>query len=310
MSLPREIVPGASHSVNRRCTLRSFLLLPKPYVKQVFEYCLAHAAKRYNVLIHAYEVLSDHFHLALTDPDGCLPQFMQLLDSLVARALNAHWGRWESFFAPGSYRAVRLWTPEDLLSQIAYILTNAVAAGLVDRTRRWTGAHSYGWAFGETRTFERPSGDFFDGASSLPEEVSLKLTRPPCLKDLTYKQLDERVRRLVIERETEIRAKFRTEGRSFLGMDRVLRFKPEDRAKSRERRRGINPRVAAKDKQVRVDAIEHWSAFVSAYREAWLAWRGGNHSVVFPAGTWLMRVRHRAACRPFASTGNSPLAPS
>jgi len=38
--------------------------------------------------------------------------------------------------------------------------------------------------------------------------------------------------------------------------------------------------------------------FLDEYRVAYLAWRAGNHDVVFPAGTWLFRVRHAARCRP------------
>ena len=29
-------------------------------------------------------------------------------DNFIAKVMNAHWGRWESFFAPGSYSAVKL----------------------------------------------------------------------------------------------------------------------------------------------------------------------------------------------------------
>jgi hypothetical protein len=33
--------------------------------------------------------MSNHFHLTLTDTKGCLPDLMEYLDSLLARALNA-----------------------------------------------------------------------------------------------------------------------------------------------------------------------------------------------------------------------------
>jgi REP element-mobilizing transposase RayT len=52
-------------------------------------YVLAVAARRFGVLVHAFCVLSNHLHLLVTDPDARLPAFMQYLDSLVARAVNA-----------------------------------------------------------------------------------------------------------------------------------------------------------------------------------------------------------------------------
>ncbi|MBI5485692.1 MAG: hypothetical protein HY905_00005, partial [Deltaproteobacteria bacterium] len=105
----------------------------------------------------------------------------------------------------------------------------------------------------------------------------------------------------LVARETEVRAEFRRAGRSFLGMDGVMRCDPSDRPGTWERRRGMNPRIAAKDAEVRVGAIGRLLAFLEDYRKAWLRWREGEHGALFPWGTWLMRVRHRAVCRPAPS---------
>jgi putative transposase len=289
----------------RRCDKRRFTLRPDDYVTQVFLYCLAYAASEFNILVHGWVQMTNHLHLLLTDPDGRLPLFMERFDGLLARALNAYWGRWEYFFCPGSYNAVRLDTFDDALSKLIYILTNPVAAGHVDHARRWTGATSVRWRSGETRTFSRPSGTFFGPNSTLPAEVSLRLA--PLLgfagRD---EELDALVRERVIARETEIRAKFRAEGRTFMGMDAVMRCDPEDHPRSREPRRRLNPRIAGSDREVRIRALIRWSSFVRMYREAWRLWRDGDHSAVFPEGTWLMRVRHGAAC----STGMPAAAPS
>ncbi|MBN1770555.1 MAG: hypothetical protein JXB32_04780 [Deltaproteobacteria bacterium] len=310
MSQPRQIVPGATLMVSRRTAERRFLLRPDAYVTQVFLYCLAYAATEFNILLHGLIVLDNHYHLLLTDPDGELPLFMERFDGLLARALNAYWGRWESFFAPGSYSAVRLETPEDRLSKLVYVLVNPVAAGLTDHARRWTGATSVRWGFGETRTFVRPDGVFFGAASKLPVDASLTLASLPGFEDRTEKQSDALVRERVIARETELRAEHRAEGKSYLGMAAVLRCDPEDRPRTREPRRRINPRIACKQTDVRVEAVARWTSFVRMYRAAWARWRDGDHAAVFPEGTWLMRVRHGAACLPVPASSAHPPPPS
>ena len=85
MTRPRQILAGTTYAVTRRCSERRFFLKPSHVVRQVFLYCLACAAEKHGVLIHAFEVMANHFHLVLTDPNGNLPLFMQWLDSTIAR---------------------------------------------------------------------------------------------------------------------------------------------------------------------------------------------------------------------------------
>ncbi|MBI5488563.1 MAG: hypothetical protein HY905_14615, partial [Deltaproteobacteria bacterium] len=44
------------------------------------------------------------------------------------------------FFSPGSYSAVELETPDDVLGKLIYVLANPVSAGLVDHAKDWAGA--------------------------------------------------------------------------------------------------------------------------------------------------------------------------
>jgi hypothetical protein len=38
--------------------------------------------------------------------------------------------------------------------------------------------------------------------------------------------------------------------------------------------------------------------FTKGYREAFVRWSTGSRDVLFPHGTWLMRVRHAVSCAP------------
>ena len=50
----------------------------------------------------------------------------------------------------------------------------------------------------------------------------------------------------------------------------------------------MKPRVAAKNKWRRIEALQRLKEFTAAYREAWLRWKQGYTDVVFPAGTYAM----------------------
>jgi REP-associated tyrosine transposase len=78
---------------------------------------------------------------------------------------------------------------------------------------------------------------------------------------------------------------------------------PTERSESRTgrpTRRKLNPRVASVDKWKRIEALSRLTAFLGAYREAWKERRDGSRDVLFPAGTYLLRIDHGVRCAAFA----------
>ena len=88
MTAPRQILPGSTYMVSRRCTQRQFLLRPSEIINNIFLYCMAYAANDTGIRIHAYTAMSNHFHIILTDPKGKLPKFMEDLDKFVGKCVN------------------------------------------------------------------------------------------------------------------------------------------------------------------------------------------------------------------------------
>jgi REP element-mobilizing transposase RayT len=292
MTAPRQVLPNTTYLVTRRCSQRQFLLRPSRTTNEVFGYLLAVAGRRYGVLVHAYCVMSNHFHLVVTDRKGRLPAFGQYLEGLVARALNATLGRWESFWAPSSYSAVRLETAEDVVEKVAYTLANPVAAGLVRHGREWPGLWSAPERMGgRAEKRERPK-EFFNPTGTMPESEELALEVPRGFG--SAEEFRRRVRERVEELEGEAAKKRR--GRGFLGSRRVQAQRPTDRPGTGEGRRGLNPRVAAMDRWKRVEALARLKEFVGAYREALRRYLQGARGVIFPAGTYLLRVRMGVRC--------------
>jgi REP element-mobilizing transposase RayT len=279
--------------VTRRCTQRQLLLRPSRRTNAILRYVLAIASKRFDVQVHAFCILSNHMHIVATDCDARLPQFVQYVSSLVARAVNASLGRWESLWAPSSYSAVRLESPEDIVAKTAYVLANPVSAGLVPCARDWPGLWSAPERIGGPPIDAPRPSVFFSADGAMPDRAAITLVHPP-----GFDSADEFRRRVVdaLAAAEQAARHVASRVRGFLGVARVLAQSPFSRPTAREERRGLNPRVAAADKWKRVEALTRLRAFVERYRVALREHRAGRRDAFFPAGTYLMRVAHGVAC--------------
>ncbi len=285
MSLPREVVPGATYMITRSTTQREFLLKPSALTNQIFLYCLAVAAERTGVLVHAVCVLSNHYHAIVTDPWGRLPEFYGWLHEFVGKHINASYGRWENCWSTEPTSCVRLHDAAAVLDKVAYTIVNPVAAGLVSHHTQWPGVLLY--RPGCTR-IERPEG-FFRANGPTPPQVTLELVPPPI--GVADADVVDVIERCVAAREAQHRATARKQGRRFLGRAVVLAQRHTGRPNTREPRRKLSPRVASRNKWARIEALQRSKAFVAAYRDAWRHWCAGVRHVVFPAGTYLMARR-------------------
>jgi REP element-mobilizing transposase RayT len=294
MTAPRQVLAETTYLITRRCFDRMFLLRPSPLVNAVFEYVLAAKAKEYGILLHAYCVLSNHWHCVLTDPLGRLPEFQRDLGSTVARAINAALGRWESFWAPGSYSAVALQTPEDVLDKMAYVLANPVAAGLVRFGSEWPGLWSSPARIGAgPREVKRPN-HYFRELGTTPKVAQLELTCPSGFESV--EELRAQLTEALSEREDRAAQELAEEGRAFMGARMVLAQKPFARPAPGEPRRGLKPRVASRDKWKRMEAIGRLKTFLAEYRVAWRAFKEGARTTLFPEGTYGLRVTCGVLC--------------
>ncbi len=289
MSLPREVVPGATYMITRRCTQREFLLKPSARTNQIFLYCLAVAAERTGVLIHAVCVLSNHYHLIATDPHGRMPEFYGWLHEFVGKALNASYGRWENLWSSEATSCVRVIGDDAVLDKTVYALANPVDAGLVSHGSQWPGVRLY--QPGRT-SIERPKA-FFRENGPTPTRATLELVAPPLR--MADGDVVRFIEQAVAAREAQHRAKAHARGRRFLGRRAILSQRITDRPRTREPRRRLSPRIACRNKWLRIEALQRCKQFVAAYRDAWRRWRTGDGGVVFPAGTYLLARRFDVA---------------
>ena len=275
--------------ITRRCTQRQFLLRPDELTNRNFLYCLAEAANRYNIRILFTLANSNHHHTGIYDAKGNYPAFIEHFHKMLAKCQNARFGRWENFWASEQTSVVRLVDKEDVLDKMVYALTNPVKDHLVERAHHWPGVSSRRENLsGEPMLAERPR-KFFRAQGGMPQKVRLELGRPPAYEHLTRAEFAALLEERITRAEKEAAEERRKRGIRVLGRAAVLAQSWQSSPQSIAPRRGLSPRVAAKSRWSRIEALQRLEAFVRAHRAAWQAWKGGVRDVLFPAGTyWLV----------------------
>ena len=98
MSAPRQLLPGSTYLITRRCTQRQFLIKPSKRLNQAFSYVLAVASSRYQVAVHAFCVLSNHW-LCLEDSDDVFDKVLYTLCNPVSSFLVERRSEWPGLVA-------------------------------------------------------------------------------------------------------------------------------------------------------------------------------------------------------------------
>jgi putative transposase len=246
-------------------------------------------------MLHAVCVMSNHWHGVVTDPEARLPEFLCIFHKLLAKCQNAWLGRWENFWSSDKPSVIPLESDEDVIDKMAYAIANPVAAGLVKSPDEWPGVISD--RFGVSRSVPMPDV-YFDDEGDLPESVELRIVRPPILSGVLDVDVLRRLRHAVADLVRNARAHYAKQGQSFAGREAVLQMAVTSVPHTKAPRRELNPRVAGKSKALRIRAIERMREFVSSYQAARGQWRNGDRNIVFPWGTYYLRVYAGVLCGP------------
>ena len=137
--LPRLTLPGYPHHVIQRGNNRQAIFASTADYQVLLD-LLRDNAQKFGVAIHAYVLMSNHFHLLATPQtaDG-LPMMMQAVGRSYVRYFNDAQGRTGTLWE-GRYKSTLIQTDRYLLACMAYIDLNPVRAGLVAQ------AGDYAWS--------------------------------------------------------------------------------------------------------------------------------------------------------------------
>jgi REP-associated tyrosine transposase len=298
MSLPRRVLPGRTYLITRRCSERRFFLRPSKRCRQALLFCLAEAARRSGVQICALLVMSNHYHAVIHDPHGRHPRFTEHAHKLIAKTMNAQLGRWEALWASEPCSVVECVDATDAFDKLIYTLTNPVNDDLVERATDWPGLTSLTAQLRDrTMTARRPLS-FFAKHGRLPPSATLVLHRLPGFEHLSQTQWADKIRSAVSRVERQAAAKRARSGRRLKGRKAVLRDSPHDRPTTHAPRKTLSPRIAARNKWRRIEALRRNAQFQRDYRAAFHARRAGNLAAIFPAGSYQLRILGLVTCIP------------
>jgi REP element-mobilizing transposase RayT len=144
MARPLRIAyPGAFYHVTSRGNEQKDVFKSQKDREKFLEY-LASATQRYGALIHAYCLMSNHYHLLLETPAGNLSQIMQHINSAYTTYFNIKRKRAGHLFQ-GRYKAILVEADEYATELSRYIHLNPVRAGIVSNPEDypWSSYRSY-----------------------------------------------------------------------------------------------------------------------------------------------------------------------
>lgn len=144
MARPLRITyPGAYYHVTSRGNEQKDVFKSQRDREKFLGY-LASSTERYGAVIHAYCLLSNHYHLLLETPEGNLSQIMRHINGAYTSYFNVKRKRSGHLFQ-GRFKAILVEVDEYALELSRYIHLNPVRVGMVTRPEeyRWSSYNSY-----------------------------------------------------------------------------------------------------------------------------------------------------------------------
>lgn len=292
----RYIPPGGLVEVTCRTLQGRRLLTPSRALNQIVLGVIGRAQRHYGVLIHALVVMSNHYHMLVSPPDGKrLADFMGFVNSNLSKEVGRLCG-WRGPFWDRRYDSVPV-SQEDAaqVARLQYLLSHGCKENLVMSPAEWPGVHSVdalvsgallqGIWYDRSRAYEARRRDLSVDVEDFGDVETVQLTPLPAWNELSPEETSRRVTEMVDNIASETRSRHRREGTRPLGIRAILKTDPE--SKGALLRRPPKPLCHAASRKVRQAMIEQFRAWLLAYRSASEAWKEGAFDVEFPP--WCFR---------------------
>ena len=137
-----------------------------------------------------------------------------------------------------------------------------------------------------------------DDGGEWPEVALLEFARPPGYDELTDDELGALIEEATEQAEEKVRREFDAAGRKFLGREAILWQHRHAKPRSTQPGFKLAPKVACRNTERRTERLLEHQQWLVDYKAARKEWLAGNREVLFPYGTYQMRVGHRACCGP------------
>ncbi|MCA8962309.1 MAG: transposase [Planctomycetes bacterium] len=282
----REIIPGETYLLTKKCLCDLFLIRPSKEINAALRYLLALKAKRYRLKVHHFCMMSNHFHLLVTDPEGRIPDFMREFLHESSKAIQAVLGERLRIWDPERYGHVRLLDLDAKIRLGVYTELNPLIASQT-LPEEWPGLTSARYGRDTVIRAERPNFYF---SKRRPEVVELELVPfdPSAEDGLDAAEIEALYRETYDATEAELLDTFAKRNVELAGVDDVL-AQPRTRRGSHTLSE-LNPRYATRNPELMNQAVEGTRQFESDFEAARKRWLAGHRRAVFPHATYGYRV--------------------
>lgn len=275
-----------------------FLLKPSSLVNIAIRGTIGRAQRMTGMRICAVVVLSNHYHmLVLPDSELQLKNFMQFVNSNIARQLGRLYG-WREKFWSRRFKPIPISDePEAQIARFRHLLEQGVKELLVEKPGDWPGVQCvheltsgarYFYGTWHERTMEskvRRSGRAMEkiGRRNFLTTEATELTVAPFLEDLSPEERNRFFRKMVRSIERDWKERRSAEGRTVLGKKRIERQDPLDSPEHSKHSRA--PIAHAATAEVYRQMCDRYRALVRQYRLAADRLRAGLKAQ-FPEGSF------------------------
>jgi len=136
MARPLRIeFPGALYHITSRGNARQTIFFDEEDFTD-FLTVLGQVTKRYQLLLHSYCLMHNHYHLLIETPEGNLARGMRQLNGTYTQHANQRHQR-VGHILQGRYRSILIDKENYLLELSRYIALNPVRANLVEDPKDW-----------------------------------------------------------------------------------------------------------------------------------------------------------------------------
>lgn len=144
MSRPLRVeYPGAWYHVLNRGRRKEDIFFQDADRKLFFK-LIEEATRLYKLEVHAYALMSNHYHLLVCTPEGNLSKIMRHINGTYTQTINKKY-HYEGSVFKGRYKSILVEEEGYLLELVRYIHRNPLKAGIEKKvgTHKWTSHRAY-----------------------------------------------------------------------------------------------------------------------------------------------------------------------
>ena len=260
---------------------------------------LAKNAEKYGVIIYAFILMGNHYHLMAKFPNSNKAAFMQAFNSVIAGLV---------YYRVEPYRGGRLWAKRYADQEFAkdgdeehwfmYCALNPVISGVSRTLGEYEGYNSFSDAVsGKKRQFKLFNRSKYRAEKRWKKDIrkqdytdtyTLSYARLPAYEELSraeYKKLmwEKLEERRIVEVEDRL-----AKGKGFATKEAIRALEPgaEPRHTKTTGRYGFTPNVLSLCPEARNECLKQRLTIVNQHRQASIRYRSGEVDVEFPPGTY------------------------